>query len=246
MKLVTGLRLAQQALFSRKGRDPARYRIAEFLSGLAYPDYKFSEFGRIFLCDREFWQWYRDSVGVDPHSADRKYFLRSLLGLVQHLPGDTAECGVYQGASSYLICAEIEGSGKTHHVFDSFEGLSRPSSVDGDYWREGHLSAPESITRRRLSAFPFIDYHVGWIPSTLAQVEGRTFSFVHIDVDLYEPTYASLAFFYPRMTPGSVLLLDDYGFVTCPGARRAVDRYMQDKLERIIMCPTGQAFIVKR
>jgi len=37
----------------------------------------------------------------------------------------------------------------------------------------------------------------------------KTFLFVHVDVDLYEPTRDSIAFFYPRMNLGAVSLCDD-------------------------------------
>lgn len=39
---------------------------------------------------------------------------------------------------------------------------------------------------------------------------------------------------------------DDYGFDTCPGARRAFDEFMAGKPERLVPVPTGQAFVVKR
>ena len=37
-----------------------------------------------------------------------------------------------------------------------------------------------------------------------------TFALVSIDVDLCNPTKAGLEFFYPRLTPGGVILVHDY------------------------------------
>ena len=51
------------------------------------------------------------------------------------------------------------------------------------------------------------------IPTRFDEVADRSFCFVHVDVDLFEPTRESIAFFYPRMVPGGVMLFDDYGFV---------------------------------
>jgi hypothetical protein len=61
---------------------------------------------------------------------------------------------------------------------------------------------------------------------------------------LYQPTFASVSFFYPRMNSGGLMLFDDYGFATCPGARRAIDEFFADKPEPIIDLPTGQAFVL--
>lgn len=72
------------------------------------------------------------------------------------------------------------------------------------------------------------------------------FCFVHIDVDLYQPTYDSLAFFYERTSSGGIILCDDYGFITCPGAKAAMDSFFLNKLERIVCLPTGQGFVVKK
>ena len=75
-------------------------------------------------------------------------------------------------------------------------------------------------------------------------MEHERFSFVHLDVDLYQPTMDSLEFFYGRMNPCSIILCDDYGFVTCPGAKKAMDSFFADKPEEIVSLPTGQGFVV--
>ncbi len=53
-------------------------------------------------------------------------------------------------------------------------------------------------------------------------------SFVHVDVDLYEPTLACLEYFVPRLAPGGVIINDDYGSQSFPGAGRAWDLYFED------------------
>lgn len=237
--LARGLRESAQ--------EDEKYRIAEALVNAVYPKYKFSEFARIFLEDEPFLEYYRRFM--DPgnwHSLDRKYTLDQLLKLTGESEGDAAECGVYKGASSYLICRAIRPYGKCLHLFDSFQGLSAPSSVDGAYWVRGAFKTDESEVRKNLREFENFSIYPGWIPERFAEVAGRRFSFVHIDVDLYEPTRDSVAFFYDRLTPGAVMLFDDYGFATCPGARLAVDEFLCGRPERAVILPTGQAFIVRR
>ena len=73
---------------------------------------------------------------------DRLWGLSDLLRLVRYIDGDTAECGVYRGASSALICYENQQTNlrKVHCVFDSFEGLSEPEDIDADHWSAGDLA----------------------------------------------------------------------------------------------------------
>lgn len=231
-----------------KGDEFSRYLIAEKVSSLIYPLYKFSEYGRIFLLDKAFIEQYTSISGKENyHSLDRKYTLQQLLKLTYNISGDTAECGAYKGASSYLICQSICSLKKKHHIFDSFQGLSEPLLSDGAYWKKGDLTTNEEKIRHNLSEFNFISYHIGWIPETFGnkEIENKEFSFVHVDVDLYQPTYDSLFFFYNKLSTGGIILCDDYGFIQCPGAKEAVDTFFQDKPEEVIALPTGQAFIIK-
>lgn len=244
MKVITAWRLIWNGFM--QGDAFSRFILAEKLSGFIYPEYKFSEFGRIFLKDRAFLNYYESFAGKQNyHSLDRKYTLAQLLKITQRLQGDTAECGVYQGASSYLICKSNLGTAKIHHLFDSFEGLSSPQSIDGSYWTQGDLRSSENEPRERLSEFKNVIFHKGWIPTRFEEVTQNQFSFVHLDVDLYQPTWDSLVFFYDRMVPGGIIICDDYGFTTCPGATKAFDQFLENKKEPLIQLTTGQALIIK-
>jgi len=69
--------------------------------------------------------------------------------------------------------------------------------------------------------------------------------FAHIDLDLYQGVLDTLAFVYPRMPTGGVIVCDDYGFASCPGARRAIEEFFADKPEKPLALLTGQAVIHK-
>lgn len=173
---------------------------------------------------------------------------QQLMRLVSAVPGDTAECGVFKGAGSYLICAmnsRNTAQARSHFVFDSFEGLSTPDAVDGKHWVAGDLVCSESSVAAVLAEFPGVTLLKGWIPDRFPEVQDRRFAFVHIDVDLYQPTRDSVEFFYPRLSPGGILLCDDYGFTSCPGATRALDEYLRDKPEKVIALSGGGGFLIK-
>ena len=225
----------------------ARYQAAEALAAAVYPKYKFSEYSRIFLEDEDFIAFYSRFMDVGNwHSLDRKYTLREMLKLVAHLDGDIAECGAYKGFSAHMICQALQGTPALVHLFDSFEGLPEPEARDGDYWFKGALTVAEEKLHETLAGFDNYRVYKGWIPERFHEVADCRFRFVHIDVDLYRPTYDSLLFFYPRLAPGGIVLLDDHGFRTCPGTREATDEFFADKSERIALLPTGQAFTIKQ
>lgn len=190
----------------------------------------------------------------DPNAReihDRNFNLIELLKLLHHLDGDTAECDVYKGRSSFLIMKSLGNETRTHHIFDSFEGLSDPQAVDipnkknAYQWKGSDLKISEQSVRDHLSAFQQVSYHRGWIPDCFKNLKSANFIFVHIDVDLYQPTLDSLRFFYDRLRTGGMILCDDYGSTYCPGARKAFDEFMQDKPEPIIELTSGQCFIIK-
>lgn len=243
---LKAFRLLSRMMRSRNGRDNVRFLVAEELASLVYPKYVFSEHARTWLDDADFFAYYEKFVGTNRHAADRKYFLKTLLNITDDLEGDSVECGAYLGATSWLICEHIKSTGKKLYIFDSFEGLSEVLETDGTHWTQGDLTADEQVIRQRLAPYDFVTIFKGWIPDRFADVAGSRISFMHVDVDLYQPTLDSLEFFYPRLVTNGVILGDDYGFNTCPGARRAFDQFFGDKPEKIIEVPTGQCFIIKR
>jgi len=240
--------LLRRRLTAKSERDhiESSFALVERLTARLLPGYVLGDYGKLWSRDAPFLEEYRR---LDPsgslRAAERRFLLRQLLPLLTGVPGDTAEAGVYLGASSWLVCDYFRGSEKAHYAFDSFAGLSAPGPADGAYWEQGDLASAEEIARARLEPFDAVICR-GWIPDSFENVDVGQLCFAHIDVDLYEPTLESLKFFYPRVVSGGIILCDDYGFTTCPGARRAVDEYMVDRPEPVVHVPTGQAVIIKR
>ena len=79
--------------------------------------------------------------------------------------------------------------------------------------------------KENLKKYTSIDFHKGWIPKKFHEVENIKFSFVHIDLDFYNPIRESINFFADRLSVGGVMLFDDYGQLTTSGAKKAVDEF---------------------
>lgn len=243
-KLITAVRLLAS------GDDRFRYFLMRAIGSWLVPGYRFHWHHLSWLRDAEFSAFLERFGQLDDSNAHRYWMLDQLQQQTRHLSGDTAECGVFKGAGSYLICKRnaISPHSRRHHVFDSFQGISDPGKKDGQFWSKGDLSCPMDTVTENLSEFGSNAFQLypGWIPERFSDVEGREFSFVHVDVDLYEPTLGSLKFFYPRLQDGGILVCDDYGFLTCPGATAAMDEFLEDKPEPIVTLPCGGGYIVRR
>ncbi len=229
------------------GNKEQRHYAMERLGNLLNPGFHFTEAGQVWRDDKVFEENHFNLIDDNFHSIDRKYTVNQFLQLIKNVTGDIAECGVYKGATAWFICKFIQEQklNKMLHVFDSFEGLSKPKNEDGTYWRAGNLATEEAICRKNLDEFDFVKYYKGWIPDRFVEVEATMFCFVHIDVDLYQPTLDSISFFYEKLSKGGIMICDDYGFTTCPGAKIAMDDFFADKAEPVIMLTTGQGLVIK-
>lgn len=183
---------------------------------------------------------------------ERKFNLFNIARGLRHVQGDIVECGVFRAASAFLMLSASEGTGKNLHGFDSFEGLSKPEETDTVTrgrtfkWKENDLSVPENTASENLKKFEgHFSLYKGWIPQRFDEVEGKIFSLVHIDVDLFAPTLAALEYFWPRLSPGGMIVCDDYGFETCPGARKAMDDFFQKQGQSVIHLTTGQGLVIR-
>ena len=230
------------------GPDAARFYLLRRFARLVMPGYRLRWHSLDWWNDADFNDYLTRFQEAGNLNIDWKWVVHQLLRLIADVPGDTAECGVFQGATSFLICKANEQTtafDRTHFMFDSFEGLSQPNAHDGGYWRKGDLTATEDLARQRLQGCNNAIFMKGWIPTRFDEVAARRFAFVHIDVDLYEPTRDAVAFFYPRLNEGAIMVIDDFGFTTCPGATRAIAEAAGNLAGKLIALPDGGGFLIK-
>ncbi len=160
------------------------------------------------------------------------------------VPGDAAEVGVYRGGTARLLAETLEGSGKTLHLFDTFGGMPQTDAAK-DKHRAGDFADTSAEAVARFVGSKTARLHPGLFPETAKGLESSRFALVHVDVDIYRSVLDCCRFFYPRLSPGGLMVFDDYAQPSCPGARQAVDEFFSDKAEAPIGLPTGQALAVK-
>lgn len=160
--------------------------------------------------------------------------------LASNLNGDFVECGVYNGESVYIITDFCKTN---FHLFDSWEGVSELGEFDGDTYKTYKWIASQEETQELLKDYNNIKYYKGWIPSRFDEVKNIHISFLHLDLDLYEPTKQSLEHLWDKMVPGGIVLSDFHdGFAT--GAEKATRDFFAG-IRDIEVLPTGVAVIIK-
>lgn len=173
--------------------------------------------------------------------------------------GDFAECGCFKGHSTYMLAKMLKQQGGARHfwVFDSFEG-GLSDKVEKDRSQHGNTDVVATVEQKLkyassyeqvqqvLAPFDFVKLEKGWIPQVFDRpgLADRKFALVHVDVDLYEPVRDSLEFFLPRMAPGGLIVLDDYGSAVFPGAKIATDEVLAKHKVRLFLQTHLQGAII--
>ena len=155
--------------------------------------------------------------------------LMTLYQLVQQVnlsdvPGDIVECGVWNGGSAVVMAIADQRHSKHSHLrtlwlFDSFQGLPRPGDKDGieerkiyfDGWNKGDIKNVREIFGRLRISTQRYRIVPGWFDTTLATAPLSQIAILHIDADWYDSVKIALEVFYPKVTPGGFIVLDDYG-----------------------------------
>ncbi len=164
------------------------------------------------------------------------------------VPGAFAELGVWRGNSAKVI--HRLAPGRRFYLFDTFAGFKQedaerdPARDSATHFRDTTLETVKAF----LDDSQNLTFCPGWFPETAAAVpQQEVFAFVHLDCDLYRPMKSALEFFYPRMSPGGMIAIHDYGSGRWPGVAQAVDEFLSDKPEGLVCVPdtSGTAALIR-
>jgi hypothetical protein len=216
---------------------------------------------RFYEFDADFHRRYETAMAATETRVDRplrrlRFFtLERAAFQVRNVPGNACEVGCFRGMSAYIAAAAFKECGKTldFHICDSFEGLSEPTAEDNARGNEPPVkirphayACSEADVRRHLAPFDMFRFHKGWIPEPFKTLTNERFCYAYIDVDLAEPTRDALEFLWPRLNPGGVIVLDDYGALSYPGSRRAIDGFFAGRRDVFLVdCPAGNGLAIK-
>ena len=162
-------------------------------------------------------------------------------------PGEVWELGVFQGESAAFLASLAGRHNRILRLFDTFEGMPETDPVLDRFHKEGDFAdtSLERVRNRVEPINPQAQFRPGLVPDTFEGLGASSISFAHVDLDIYHPIRAACEFIFPRLVVGGAMIFDDYGWASCPGARRAVDEYFERRPEAVFSLPTAQALIFK-
>lgn len=182
-------------------------------------------------------------------SPDRIFSLIEAVSHVarQNIPGAIVECGVWRGGSMMAAALALRGmkcEDRDLYLFDTFEGMTKPREVDihssgnsalaefeqaqlgPDSSAECYAALGEvkSAMARTLYNPDRIHFIRGKVEDTIPSQAPESIALLRLDTDWHESTRHELEHLYPRLSPGGILIVDDYG--DWQGARKATDEFI--------------------
>ena len=156
--------------------------------------------------------------------------------VVRHdLPGAFVECGVYKGGSMMAVALTLMELGVTDrdlYLYDTFEGMPEPTAEDVD-----RLACSEERVREALLGTGYPPERVHFVPGkvedTIPGTVPNEVALLRLDTDWYASTLHEMRELWPLLASGGVLIVDDYGHFA--GARQAVDEYLEESGERVLL-----------
>jgi hypothetical protein len=216
-----------------------------------------------FMEDPPFQRAYQRGVNAIGGHDHHKWWWRVHIGLwaaasASHIDGDFIECGVNYGFLSSAIMEYLDWDrlGKTFYLLDTFAGLDARFITDGERpagtletnqerLRDGFYNSSVDGVRANFAQWRNQRIIVGAIPETLTRVDATTVAFLHIDMNCAPPEVAALRHFWPRLTPGAVVLLDDYAYHGYEEQRLAMNALAGELGVQICALPTGQGLLIR-
>jgi O-methyltransferase len=175
---------------------------------------------------------------------------RAVDRVIEHgIPGAFVECGVYMGGNIEVMIRALQRHGVSDcdiYLYDTFAGMPKPDERDDEEifgmakasW-EAHrteedgdrgsnwMKAGVELVRQRIEPLGYPEKHLhfikGMVEDTIPATMPEKIAILRLDTDFYASTKHELKHLYPRLSPGGILIIDDYG--AFPGSRQATDEY---------------------
>ncbi len=198
------------------------------------------------------------SSGVDPGIEWRVHVALWAARTALRVAGDFAECGVNAGFISSAIMEGLRWNtvGRRFYLIDTFAG-----PVLAQYSRQEVQRGRLTLARQALEAGAYVTDMErvranfaewenalvirGSVPDILRKLDIGAVAFVHIDMNCAFPERAAFDFFWDRLSPGGVVLLDDYAYYGHDEQRQTMDAAAEVKGAQVLSLPTGQGLMIK-
>lgn len=170
-----------------------------------------------------------------------------------HLEGDFVCCGVNTGINPLAICEYVDfnTTGKAYWLFDTYEGIPADQLSEAERAADRlddnvmYRADTHAIAKRNFAPFPKAHLVKGKVPDTLDTVTIDKVAYLAIDMNIAYPERKAIEHFWPKLSPGAFVILDDYGFAPYIEQKQSMDEFARSVGVAVCTLPTGQGMMVK-
>ena len=174
------------------------------------------------------------------------------------VPGDFVECGVFRGDMTWMVTemTDLRGAGKKFYIYDTFTGFAPQYSSAADFPgapqyleeidRDYRAADIEGFVRNRFRDKDYVVVTKGVVPDVLHEIAPQRIAFLHLDLNSPRAEAVALEFLLDRVTPGGIVVFDDYGWKHFQNHKESIDRWVAARGQVILELPTGQGLMIKR
>jgi hypothetical protein len=213
-----------------------------------------------FISDPRFSAAYQRGVAGTPdqdyhHGPWRAHVAAWAADTAMRREGDFVECGVYLGFISALVMTYVDWNNtagdRRFLLIDSYEGVSKSlltadelASGRADQYGKAYVDT-YARAKENLSHFKNTELIKGFVPDILPEAKTEKIAYLHIDMNSATPEIAALEYFWDKLVPGALILLDDYAYVGYKPQLLAMNALGEKLGFSVASLPTGQGLIVR-
>lgn len=207
--------------------------------------------------EEEFSELKRKCMPYTMTTVDSLYYTyKSTKYIIENnIPGDFIECGVWRGGNTMMVALtlmKLKNTERNIYLYDTFEGMSKPTDKDVSYlnegadieWKESQKEkinewcySPIDEVKKNLNLTNYpqekIFFVKGKVEDTIPGILPKKIAVLRLDTDWYESTYHELVHLYPLLSKGGFFIIDDYGY--WKGAREALEQYFKENNIKIFL-----------
>lgn len=170
--------------------------------------------------------WPRSGQTMIGHARMRNLRHACEAAILDDIPGDFLEAGVWRGGACIFMRGILAAYGDTERrvfVADSFKGLPSPNTAgypqdaDSTFHTDTLLAVSRAEVEDNFRRYGLLDSRVvfleGWFKDTLPSAAIERLSVLRVDGDMYESTIQALESCYHKVSPGGVVIIDDFHVV---------------------------------
>ncbi len=168
------------------------------------------------------------------------------------LQGDFVECGVHTGLLSLTVAHFLNFAtlNRTFWLLDTFAGIplervsleekAHAAMLNGALYFDCY-----EVARNNFAPFPNARLVRGILPDSLVNTQINQIAYLSMDMNNAAAEIATFEHLWPKLSPGAIVVIDDYAFSGYEAQFRAWNDFANSKNQMVLTIPTGQGILIK-